>query len=64
MDGPSVGLHDGSNFISGFSPLRQISDVRFERLNINGQRARRPSRRLSRNWRFAKTGSGQTGKIE
>ena len=37
MDGPSVGLHGGSNFISGFSPLRQISDVRFERLNINGQ---------------------------
>jgi hypothetical protein len=36
MDGPSVGLHGGHNFIDGFSADRQISDVRFEGLRING----------------------------
>lgn len=36
VDGPSVGLNGGRNFIAGFSANRQISDVRFERLKING----------------------------
>ena len=36
MDGPSLGLHGGRNFIRGFSESRQIADVRFERLRING----------------------------
>ena len=31
VDGPSVG-----NFIAGFSANRRISDVRFERLRVNG----------------------------
>jgi hypothetical protein len=36
MDGPSVGLNGGRNFIRGFSMQRQISNVRIERLKING----------------------------
>ena len=36
VDGVSVGLHGGHNFIRGFSARRQISDVHFERLRING----------------------------
>jgi hypothetical protein len=36
MDEPSVGLFGGRNFIRGFSEYRQISNVRIERLKING----------------------------
>ena len=36
MDGPSTGLSGGSNFIVGFSANRQVSNVRFERVMING----------------------------
>jgi hypothetical protein len=36
VDGPSVGLHGGHNFIDGFSARRQIANVWFERLRING----------------------------
>ena len=36
MDGPSIGLYGGHNFLEGFSVDRQISDVRFEGLRING----------------------------
>ena len=36
VDGVSVGLNGGHNFIRGFSPKRKISNVHFERLSING----------------------------